>query len=115
MRAQEEHVESGGHAGFLVVSRGEKIGKVAAQLWPAAAAGLGQKAQQAAHRRDTHRMKNLTALAAGLGEPGFFKRSKVKGGRGPGKAEPTDQFAGGKTVWPFGDEQPQQIKAGALG
>ena len=112
VRAQEQHVEGRAHAFVLVGQGGQQAGQVAAQLRPAAAAGLGEEAQQPAQAGDPHGVDDLPPLPGGLGQPGPLQRGEMEGGRRGGQAEPGGKVTGRQAAGALGQQRAQQVEPG---
>ena len=71
--AQKQHVEGRRHRLALLGNRRQQAREIAAQLRPAAAAGLGQEGEQLAQSGDPHRVDDLPALPGRADQPRPFK------------------------------------------
>ena len=113
LRAQEQHVEGGGHA-FVLGAGGEQTRDIAAQLRPAAATGLGQEPEQSPQARDPYGVDDLPALPGGLGQARSLERREVKR-QGRGRARPSASQSPPRVILTRpGDQQPHQVEPGLL-
>jgi hypothetical protein len=112
--AQEQYVEGRGHGGALLGDRGQQARKVAAQLGPAGAAGLGQEAEQRAKRREPGCVDHLPALTGGQHQAGTLQRAEVERGGRSRQAEPVGDLAGRQPVRSTFDQQPQRRQTALL-
>ncbi len=93
---------------------GEAGGDVAAQFGPAAAAGLGQEAEQLPQAREPHGVDDLPALAGGLRQAGALERGEMeREGRG-GHCEPRRDVTRRKAGGALRDQQAHQVEPGFL-
>ena len=110
VRAQEQHVERRGHAWGLLGQWGKQARDVAAQFGTAAAAGLGQEAEQLPQPGEAHGMDDLPALAGGLRQAGALERGQMERRGGGRKAEPGHEISGRQPIGPLCHEQAQQVE-----
>src|SRR5476649_682417 len=81
VRAQEQHVESRVHVILFWKVIGKKARKIAAELRPSRAAGLGQDAEQGAQTDKAHGVNDMPPLACRLDELRLLERGEMEGQR----------------------------------
>jgi hypothetical protein len=80
--AQEQDIEGGGHGSVLRKVVGQEPREVAAQVGAAAAAGLGEKAEQRAQAEEAHGVDELPPVPRRLDQAGLLECRQMKGQRG---------------------------------
>ena len=107
---RNEHIESRRHALILFWPWGKKAREIAAQFRAAAAAGLGEKAEQPPQARDARRMDDLPALAGRLREPCPLQRREMKGGGRGRQPEAVREFTGGHAGRTFRHQKAHEVE-----